>query len=74
MCNSVGTYGVHPRLLKECYNNLCIPLARLFNNSLAVVKLPKELKHGRISAIFKKGSCKRHYIIDHSVLQVFYSN
>ena len=55
---SVGPDGVHPRLLKELSNHLCKPLARLFNNSLAVGELPKEWKQGRISAIFKKGNRK----------------
>ena len=36
-----GTDGVNPRLLKECSNNLCVPLARLFNESLAVGVIPK---------------------------------
>ena len=56
MCKSVGPNGVHPRLLKELSNHLCKPLARLFNNSLAVGELPKEWKQGRVSAIFKKGN------------------
>ena len=59
VCKSVGTDGVHPRLLKELSNHLCKPLARLFNNSLAVGELPKEWKQGRISAIFKKGNRKK---------------
>ena len=58
VCKSVGPDGVHPRLLKELSNHLCKPIARLFNNSLAVVELPKEWKQGRISAIFKKGNRK----------------
>ena len=41
----LGPDGVHPRLLKELSNHLCKPLARLFNNSLAVGELPKEWKH-----------------------------
>ena len=45
--------------MKELSNHLCNPLARLFNNSLAVGELPKEWKQGRISAIFKKGSRKK---------------
>ena len=59
MFKSVGLDGVHPRLLKELSNHLCKPLARLFNNSLAVGELPKEWKQGRISAIFKKGNRKK---------------
>ena len=61
MCKSVGQDGVHPRLLKELFNHLCKPLARLFNNSLAVGELPKELKQGRISAIFKGNRKKAGY-------------
>ena len=38
---------------------ICKPLAKLFNNSLAVGELPKEWKRGRISAIFKKGNRKK---------------
>ena len=55
MRKSVGPDGVHPRLLKELSNHLYKPLARLFNNSLAMDELPKEWKQGRILAIFKKG-------------------
>ena len=44
VCKSVGLDGVNPRLLKELSNHLCKPLARLFNNSLAVAELPKEWK------------------------------
>ena len=58
VCKSVGPDDVHPRLFKELSNHLCKPLARLFNNSLAVGELPKEWKQGRISAIFKKGNRK----------------
>ena len=59
VCKSVGPDGVHPRLLKELSNHLCKPLARLFNNSLAVGELPKEWKQGKISAIYKKGNRKK---------------
>ena len=62
-CKSVGPDGVHPSLLKELSNHLCKPLARLFNNSLAVGEGWK----GRISAIFKKGNRKMQEIIDQSV-------
>ena len=66
VCKSVGPDGVHPRLLKELSSHLCKPLARLFNNSLALGELPKEWKQGRISAIFKKDNKKMQKIIDQS--------
>ena len=47
-------------------DQLCKPLARLYNNSFAVGELPKEWKQGRISAIFKKGIRKKQDIIDQS--------
>ena len=57
-CKSVGPDGVHTRLLKELSSNhLCIPQARLFDNSRAVSELPKEWKQGRISVIFK--NCRK---------------
>ena len=51
VCKSVGPDGVHPRLLKELSNHQCKPLARLFNNSLAVGELPKEWKRKDLSHI-----------------------
>ena len=55
---SCGPDGIHPRLLQELSDILCIPLTKLFNKSLSLGKLPSEWKEGRISAIFKKGSRK----------------
>ena len=56
---SCGSDGIHPRLLQELSDILCIPLTKLFNKSLSLGKLPSEWKEGRISAIFKKGSRKK---------------
>ena len=56
---SVGPDGIHPRFLRELSNELCVPLARLYNMSLEKGELPTEWKKGRISAIFKKGSRKK---------------
>ena len=53
MCKSVEPDGVHHRLFKELSIHLCKPLARLFNNSVAV-----QWKQGRISAIFKNSNRK----------------
>ena len=56
---SVGPDGIHPRFLRELSNELCVPLAILYNMSLEKGELPTEWKKGRISAIFKKGSRKK---------------
>ena len=50
--------GIHPRLLQELSDILCIPLTKLCNTSLSLGKLPSEWKEGRMSAIYKKGSRK----------------
>ena len=55
----MGPDGIHPRFLRELSNELCVPLARLYNMSLEKGELPTEWKKGRISAIFKKGSRKK---------------
>ena len=51
VCKSTGPDGVHPRLLKELSNHLCKPLARLFNNLLAVGELPNKWKRKDLSHI-----------------------
>ena len=63
LCNlnvnkSSGPDGIHPRILRELSNQLCIPLTLLFNESLSCGTLPAEWKEGLVSAIFKKGSRK----------------
>ena len=70
--------GVHPRLLKELSNHLCKPIARLFNNSLAVGELPKEWKQKKgsrkmagnyrpVSLISIICKCMEHRVKDHIV-------
>ena len=56
---SCGPDGIHPRLLQELSDILCISLTKLFNKSLSLGKLPSEWKECRISAILKKGSSKK---------------
>ena len=56
---SCGPDRIHPRLLRELAIVLCVPLAKLFNTSLATGELPSEWKQGRVSAIYKKGSRKK---------------
>ena len=60
---SCGPDGIHPILLQERLDILCIPLTKCFNKSLSLGKLPSEWKECRISAIFKKGSRKICYVL-----------
>ena len=53
---SPGPDGIHPRILVECAEQLCRPLATLCSLSMATGVLPSEWKRGNISAIFKKGN------------------
>ena len=50
-----GPDGIPPRLLKECVNEIALPLTILFNKSLEKGLLPSDWKSGIVTAIFKKG-------------------
>ena len=52
---SPGPDGIHPRLLKEVYQEISYPLTKLFNMSLTEGKVPEPWKIAQISAIHKKG-------------------
>ena len=50
-----GPDGIHPRILRECANELATPLSIIFNKSMEEGILPDEFKSTNITPIFKKG-------------------
>ena len=57
-CKSPGPDGLHPRLLHELANEIYLPLSIIFEASLKSIKIPKQWKIARVSAIHKKGNRK----------------
>ena len=55
---SPGIDAIHPKLLKECHQELAKPICKLFNESLASGKLPDMWKLAQVTALFKKGNKK----------------
>ena len=53
---SPGPDNIHPRILKECAEELAIPLYTMFRTSLTAGQLPQAWKEASVSPIFKKGS------------------
>ena len=56
---SAGPDGIHPRVLKETADAICIPLAIIFNKSLNEGKIPQAWKEAHITALHKKHSKKK---------------
>ena len=50
-----GPDGLHPKILSILAGHLAIPLANLFNRSLAEGLVPNDWRHAVICPIFKKG-------------------
>lgn len=55
-----GPDGISNRVLRECADSLCIPLARLFNISLLSGSFPSSWKSANVVPIFKKND--RHLL------------
>jgi Reverse transcriptase (RNA-dependent DNA polymerase) len=53
---SPGPDGLHPRLLRECAEELAHPLAKIFQGSLNEGKLLNEWKDANVTPVFKKGT------------------
>ena len=53
---SPGVDGIPPKLLKECFEQISTPLAKLFILSLEEGIFPSECKETNITPLFKKGS------------------
>jgi len=52
---SLGKDGIHPRVLRECANQLALPLTTLFRNSLKQGQLLHEWTEASVTPIFKNG-------------------
>lgn len=52
---SPGPDNIHPRVLSELCNQLCIPLTQIYKGSMQQAIIPHEWKLARVSAIHKKG-------------------
>jgi hypothetical protein len=53
---SAGPDGLHPRILRETAEVICIPLATIFNKSLQESILPQQWKDAHVTALHKKSS------------------
>ena len=53
---SPGPDNIHPRVLKECADQLSSPLRILFCTSLKEGKIPESWKEANVTPIFKKGA------------------
>lgn len=53
---SPGLDGIHPRILKECAEQLDGPLTILFRNTLQEVHIPQDWREASVTPIYKKGS------------------
>ena len=52
---AAGPDNLHPRLLKESAAHISLPLARIFNMSLANKSVPNDWRTANIIPILKKG-------------------
>ena len=57
-CKSPGPDCLHSRLLHELAIEIYLPLSIIFEASMKSIKIPKQWKIARVSAIHKKGNRK----------------
>lgn len=53
---SKSVNGISPRVLKECYKVLALPICRLFKKISHLCVWPSNWKEGRVSAVWKRDS------------------
>jgi len=53
---SPGNDGIHPRVLRQCANQLASVLTTLFRDSMKQGQLPHEWKEASVTPIFKNGT------------------
>jgi len=53
---SPGPDNIHPRILKECANELAGPLATLFRSTMEQSQLPREWKDAHVTPVYKNGT------------------
>lgn len=59
IAKAVGPDGISNRILRECADSLCVPLARLFNLSLQTGTFPSSWKLANVVPVFKKNDRKQ---------------
>ena len=51
-----GPDNIHPRILKECADELSVPLSEIFNASMTTGIVPTAWRQAKVTAVFKKGN------------------
>ena len=54
--SAAGPDNIHPRVLKECADQVSVPITMIFQHSLKSGSILKNWKRGNMTPIFKKGS------------------
>jgi len=58
MQKSVGSDGMHPRVLRELADVIAEPLSIIFERSWKTVEVPKDWRKANVTPVFKKGKKK----------------
>ena len=56
---AAGPDDLYARVLKECYEQIAVPLTYIFKRSLEFAEVPKDWRNANVVPIFKKGSRKK---------------